>query len=165
VILWFAGVSFVFVWWVFRSPALDYRLVMLGSVLPVGEAVFGGPRLLHTLIGPVALLVVLMLATQRRRLVRRRWIGLLIGMLMHLALDGIWARADVFWWPFFGPDFGTEGLPELGHPLGITVLMELAGLACLAWAWRMFGFSDPATRDRFVRTGHLDRTVGHPPTC
>jgi len=23
-ILWFAGVSFVFVWWVFRSPALDY---------------------------------------------------------------------------------------------------------------------------------------------
>ena len=32
-ILWFAGVSFVFVWWVFRSPALDYRLVMLGSIL------------------------------------------------------------------------------------------------------------------------------------
>ena len=43
-ILWFAGVSFVFVWWVFRSPALDYRLVMLGSVLPVGEAVLGEPR-------------------------------------------------------------------------------------------------------------------------
>ena len=26
-ILWFAGVSFVFVWWVFKSPALDYRPV------------------------------------------------------------------------------------------------------------------------------------------
>jgi hypothetical protein len=164
-ILWFAGVSFVFVWWVFRSPALDYRLVMLGSILPVGEVVLGGPRLLHTLVGPVALLVVLMLATQRRRLVRRRWIGLLIGLLMHLALDGIWARADVFWWPFFGTDFGTEGLPELSHPVGLVILFEVVGLACLAWAWRSFGFSDKATRDRFVRTGHLDRTVTQPPTC
>ena len=114
-ILWFAGVSFVFVWWVFRSPALDYRLVMLGSILPVGEVVLGGPRLLHTLLGPVALLVLIMLATQKRRLVRRRWIGIPIGMLMHLVLDGIWARAEVFWWPFLGTDFGAGGLPELGH--------------------------------------------------
>ena len=79
-ILWFAGVSFVFVWWVFRSPALDYRLVMLGSILPVGEVVLGGPRLMHTLLGPVALLLLIMLATQKRRLVRRRWIGIPIGM-------------------------------------------------------------------------------------
>ena len=106
-ILWFAGVSFVFVWWVFRSPALDYRLVMLGSILPVGEVVLGGPRLMHTLLGPVALLVLIMLATQKRRLVRRRWIGIPIGMLMHLVLDGIWARAQVFWWPFLGTDFGS----------------------------------------------------------
>jgi hypothetical protein len=162
-ILWFAGVSFVFVWWVFRSPALDYRLVMLGSILPVGEVVFGGPRLLHTLLAPVAVLVVLMLATQKRRLVRRRWIGLPIGLLMHLALDGIWARPDNFWWPFFGLDFGSEGLPELGHSLGVTILMELAGLACLAWAWHMFGFADRTNRDRFLRTGHLNRLIGQPP--
>jgi hypothetical protein len=164
-ILWFAGVSFVFVWWVFRSPALDYRLVMLGSVLPVGEAVLGGPRLLHTLLAPVAILTLLMLATQKRRLVRRRWIGLPIGLLMHLALDGIWARPHVFWWPFFGVDFGREGLPELGHPLGLLLILELVGLACLAWAWRSFGFSDRATRERFLRTGHLNRLIGQPPTC
>jgi len=164
-ILWFAGVSFVFVWWVFRSPALDYRLVMLGSVLPVGEVVFGGPRLMHTLLGPVALLAIVMLATQKRRLIRRRWIGIPIGMLMHLVLDGIWARPHVFWWPFFGTDFGDGGLPELGHSLGVTLLLELVGLACLAWAWRMFGFSDRATRDRFLRTGHLNRLVEQPPSC
>jgi broad specificity phosphatase PhoE len=126
-ILWFAGVSFVFVWWVFKSPALDYRLVILGSVLPVGEVVFGGPRLLHTLIGPVALLAVVMLATQKRRLVRRRWIGLPIGLLVHLGLDGIWANAQVFWWPFLGTSFGGEGLPELGRPLAVVLLMELVG--------------------------------------
>lgn len=164
-ILWFAGVSFVFVWWVFRSPALDYRLVMLGSVLPVGEVVLGGPRLLHSLLGPVALLVIIMLATQKRRLVRRRWIGIPIGMLMHLVLDGIWARANVFWWPFLGTDFGSGGLPELGHPFGIAVLFELAGLGCLAWAWKAFDFSDRPTRDRFLRTGHLNRLVEQPPSC
>lgn len=164
-ILWFAGVTFVFVWWVFRSPALDYRLVMLGAVLPVGEVVFGGPRLLHTLLAPVALLTVVMLATQRRRLVRRRWIGLPIGLLMHLALDGIWARVEVFWWPFAGRSFGDGGLPELGRSGAAVVLMELVGLGCLVWAWRAFDLGDRATRDRFLRTGRLDRTVEHPPTC
>src|ERR1041384_5697602 len=99
-VLWFLGVSVAFVFFVFRSPALDYRLVMLGSVLPVGEVVLGGPRVLHTLVAAVAALGVVMLATQKRRLVRRRWICLPIGMMMHLALDGIWARTEVFWWPF-----------------------------------------------------------------
>jgi hypothetical protein len=159
VLLWFAGVSFAFVWLVFRSPALDYRLVMLGSVLPVGEVVFGGPRLLHTLIAAVAFLVLVMLATQQRRLVRRRLIGLPIGILMHLVLDGIWARTQVFWWPFLGLDFGSGGLPELGRPVAVIVLMELAGAAALAWCWVQFGFRDRTTRELFIRTGHLDRRV------
>lgn len=164
-ILWFAGVSFVFVWWVFKSPALDYRLVMLGSVLPVGEVVLGGPRLLHTLLGAVALLTVVMLATQKRRLIRRRWIGLPIGLLMHIALDGIWARAEVFWWPFLGTSFGDGGLPELDRPVAVIVLLELVGVACLVWAWRAFGFERSETRRLFWRTGHLDRVVERPPTC
>lgn len=164
-ILWFAGVSFVFVWWVFRSPALDYRLVMLGAVLPVGEFFLGGPRVLHSLLAPVALLGILMLATQKRRLVRRRWIGIPIGMMMHLVLDGIWARPEVFWWPFFGLDFGTEGLPELGHPIAVTLLFEFVGLGCLVWAWRAFDFSNPQIRERFFRTGQLSRSVTKPPAC
>ena len=164
-ILWFAGVSFVFVWWVFRSPALDYRLVMLGSVLPVGEVVFGGPRVLHALLAPVALLGILMLATQKRRLVRRRWIGIPIGMMMHLVL-GIWARPKAFWWPFFGADFGAGGLPEFGHSVTLTVIFELIGFACFVWAWKAFDFSNPKTRERFVRTGHLSReSTQPPPTC
>lgn len=164
-IFWFAGVTFVFVWWVFRSPALDYRLVMLGAILPVGEFAFGGPRVLHTLLAPVALLAVLMLATQKRRLVRRRWIGLPIGMLVHLVLDGIWTRPDVFWWPFTGVDFPPGQLPEVEHPVGVIVLFEAIGIGCLVWAWRAFGMADRATRDRFLRTGQLSRTVLRPPTC
>lgn len=158
-LLWFAGVSFAFVWVIFRSPALDYRLVMLGSVLPLGEALLGGPRLLHTLLGAVALLALVMLATQRRRLVRRRLIGLPIGILVHLVLDGVWTEADVFWWPAFGWAFPGGGLPELGRPVAVIVLMELVGLACLVAMWRRFDLGDPAHRREFLHTGHLPRDL------
>lgn len=157
--LWFAGVSFAFVWLVFRSPALDYRLVMLGAVLPLGEVVFGGPRLAHTLVASVALLAVVMLATQRRRLVRRRWISLPIGMLMHLVLDGIWTNAAVFWWPFLGVGFDTAGLPELDRSPAVIALLEVAGLGALVWCWHTFGFADRDRRELFVRTGHLSRDL------
>lgn len=158
-ILWFAGVSFAFVFWVFRSPALDYRLVMLGAVLPVGEVVLGGPKVLHTMVGAVAALTIVMLATRGRRLLRRRWIGLPIGLLMHLVLDGVWTRAELFAWPFFGWSFGDGGVPELDHGAGLVVLFELVGLAALLWCWSAFDLADPANRRLFVRTGQLNRSV------
>ncbi len=48
-LLWFAVLALVLVAQVFDSPNLDYRLVVLGAVLPVAEGVLGGPWLLHTL--------------------------------------------------------------------------------------------------------------------
>ena len=158
-LLWFAGMSVVIVWNVFRSPALDYRLVMLGAVLPVGEVLLGGPRLAHTLLFAVVLLCVVMLATRRRRLLRRRLISLPIGILMHLVLDGVWALADVFWWPAFGWGFPDGPLPELDRPLGVIVLLDLIGIAALAWCWRAFGFGDRRRLDGFLRTGHLPRDL------
>jgi hypothetical protein len=158
VFIWFLGVSFVVVWNVFRSPMLDYRLVLAGSVLPLAEVVAGGPRLFHTLLFPVVLLSAVMLATRERRLVRRRWIGLPIGVFMHLVLDGVWARTEVFWWPFFGVAFPAGGLPELGRGPA-AVLLELIGLAALGWCWVAFDFSDPARRGAFIRTGHLPREL------
>jgi hypothetical protein len=158
-LFWFAGASIVIVWAVFRSPALDYRLVVLGSVLPVGEVVFGGPWILHTLVASAAVLVLLVLATQKSRLVRRRLIGLPIGLLMHLVLDGVWTRRDVFWWPFFGGGLGEGGLPELERPLAVIVVLDAIGLACLVWSWRRFGLDDAARRRTFLHTGHLDRSL------
>ena len=159
-LLWFAGMSVVLVLFVFRSPALDYRLVILGAVLPVGEGLVGGPWLLHTLVVAVAALTLVMLATQQRRLLRRRLIGLPIGILVHLVLDGVWARSEVFWWPFLGwSSLGEGGLPELDRPLAVIVLLDVVGVAALVWCWRSFGFSDPERRDRFLRTGQLPRDV------
>jgi hypothetical protein len=159
-VLWFAGAAFVLVWVIFRSPALDYRMVMVGAVLPVGEALIGGPWVLHTLVGGVAMLLVVVLATQRRRLVRRRWIGLPIGVLLHLALDGSFTRAELFWWPFLGLDaLGQGGVPEIERGLAPALLLDLVGVACLVWCYRRFGLDDPDRRQVFLRTGHLDRRL------
>ena len=158
-LLWFLGASVVAVWFVFRSPALDYRLVMVGAVLPLGEVALGGPRFAHTLAFSAALLVVVVLATIRRRLLRRRWISLVIGVMLHLVLDGIWMIAEVFWWPVFGLQFPEVPLPELDRALGVTLVLEALGAGCLVWAWRAFGLSDPANRRLFVTQGHLNRSL------
>ena len=161
--LWFAGGSFVAVWAVFRSPALDYRLVMVGALLPLLDLALGGPRVLHTLLAPVVALVVVMLATQRRRLLRRRWLGLPIGLFLHLVLDGVWTRAHLFWWPAFGVTFPAGRAPELTRSAGLDLLLEVAGAAALVWVWRRFRFAEPDRRQRFVRTGQLGRDLMHGP--
>jgi hypothetical protein len=154
--LWFAGLSLVLVTIVFSSPALDYRVVMLGSVLPLVDGVSGGAWVLHTLLGSVLALALVMVATRGRRLVRRRWLGIPIGMFVHLVLDGVWASTHLFWWPAFGAGFEGESLPETTRG-GLVVVMELVGLAVLVWGARRFGLFDPASRRRFLQTGQLPR--------
>lgn len=158
---WFVGVGWLLVVAVFQSPGLDYRTVMLGTVVPILDGVTGGPWFLHTLLAAVLALAVVMLLTRptrdgRRRLVRRRWLGLPIGIFVHLVLDGAWANTHVFWWPVFGSSFGHDRLPELDRG-AFSLLMEVAGLAALVYGWRRYGLDDRRARDRFLRTGQLPR--------
>lgn len=159
-LIWFATLSIVLTWAVFQSPAIDYRLVALGAVLPVVEVPFGaGP--LHSLFAPTLVLAVVMLVTQRRRLVRRRWLGLPIGMYLHLVLDLAFTRTQTFWWPFLGLEFSDGPAPELDRGV-VSILMELVGIAVGVWAYGRFGLDDPDRRSRFLRTGQLDRAVMGP---
>jgi hypothetical protein len=155
VFLWFVGLAVALVWIVFQSPALDVRYVAAGALLPLVDLVTGGPFVLHTLLGSVVLLAVVMLATRHQRLRRRRWLGIPIGTFLHLVLDGTWATATLFWWPFLGGDPFSGTAPELDRPAGVLVVMELAGAAALWWIWRAFGLADPERRADLVRTGRL----------
>jgi hypothetical protein len=157
VLLWFVGASMVIVWAVFRSPAIDYRTVALGAVLPVAELAAGRPLLLHTLVVAVAALVGVVVATGRGGQARRRWLGVPIGMLLHLVLDGVWSDRELFWWPVFGglPD---RALPELSRGWS-SVVLEVLGLVALAWWWRRFRLGDPGRRRRFLRTGEVDAAL------
>ena len=158
-VFWPAGVALGLVWLVFRDPAFDYRMVVVGALLPdVIDAPFGGARLAHTLLAAVVALTVVMLATRGRRHVRRSLLALPIGMFAHLVADGMWARTETFWWPFFGRSL-TDRLPALDHGLAVLVLEELLGAIVVAWCWRRFRLGDPSVRRAFLRTGPLPRDI------
>lgn len=157
-LLWFVVPSVVLVWAVFRSPAADYRFVALGSVVPLLELPFGEPRVLHSLAGAAAAMVAVMVGARGRRLLQRRLLGIPIGMLMHLVLDGAWADTKGFWWPALGFDWSSSELPELGRgPFGIV--LELVGVAAAVWAWRRFRLDDPQRRGELFGTGRLGRDL------
>lgn len=157
-VLWFAVAAPVVVAEVFRSPLVDYRLVIAGSLLPLVEAVIGRPSILHTLLGAVVLLFGVMVTTVNRRLVRRRLLGLPIGMFLHLVLDGTWTDAQLFWWPAFGFDL-PPGLPVTGRSPVLLLTLELIAIGLAVWSWRRYGLTEAANRSLFVRQGHLRREV------
>lgn len=148
------------VWQVFRDPAIDHRLIVAGALAPdLVDGAFGGARWAHTLAASVALLLVVMVATRGRRGTRRRLLALPIGAFLHLVLDAMWARTEVFWWPAFGLSFSGARLPSLSRPGAVLVLQELVGLAALVWWWRRFRLSDPDRRAVFLRTGRVGRDL------
>jgi len=156
VFLWFVGGAALIVWQVFRDPTIDYRLVMLGAVLPdLVDAPFGGARVAHGVLASVALLTFVMFATIGRRALRRRLLAVPIGMFLHLVLDGAWSNTTVFWWPLAGTSFDDAPLPSIERGWW-SLLLELIGLIGLAWAWRRFRFDLPERRATFARTGRLD---------
>ena len=153
-LFWFVGTAVLTVWYVFRDPRFDYRLLVVGAVLPEIDGVTGGMWVLHTLVFSVAVLAAVMLATSGRKPVRRLLLGLPIGTLLHLVFDGAWATTDVFWWPFVGTEFGDFDLPSVQRgPLNIA--FELAGIAMVVWIWRRAGLSQRVQRQRFRTTGQL----------
>lgn len=151
---WFIATSVLTIGSVFRDPRFDYRLLALGSVLPLLDGVTGGAWVLHSLVFSVVLLIVLMLATSGRRPIRRMLLGLPIGMILHLVFDGAWGDTEVFWWPFFGWSFDGADLPELARGWW-SVALEAAGVVLCVRLWRRNAFADRERRRAFVRDGRL----------
>ena len=152
--LWFIATAILTVWFVFRDPGFDYRLLIVGSVLPLADGVTGGAAVLHTLAFSLVLLGAVVLVTVGRRPARKLLLGLPIGTLLHLVFDGAWADSDLFWWPLGGWGFDDAVLPEVGRSWW-SVALDLVGAAILAWVWRASALSDRAARHRFWRDGRL----------
>jgi hypothetical protein len=159
VVLWFAGLAWLLVWRVFRSPAVDYRLVVVGAVLPSIDHLVGHATPLHTLLAPVVVLTVVMVVARGRRLTQRQWLGLAIGLFTHLVLDATWTDTDLFWWPLSGGDLADLEIPEEGWPTAVVLVLEVVGAAVLVGLWLALGMTDRANRRRLLRTGHLPREL------
>ncbi len=157
-VLWFAILAPILVAEIFRSPMVDYRMVAVGALLPTLEVVSGRALVFHTLLGSVAALGLVMATTQNRRLVRRRWLGIPIGLMFHLVLDGTWTSKSLMWWPAFGLGF-DDPVPEFSRGIVVPVLLELLAIGAGVWAWRRYELHDPTNRDQLLRTGQLMRGV------
>lgn len=158
-LIWFLVLAPILVAEVFRSPMLDYRLVAFAAVLPLLEVVIDGPLVLHTLLSPVVLMTIVMLAFRGQRRKQRRWLGLPIGLFLHSILDGAWLSAGLFWWPLLGFDFATLNAPETTRSLGVSLLLDAVGVVAALWAWRRYGLAERGNRELLISTGQLSRSV------
>ncbi len=151
---WFVGPSVLGIYEVFRSRGLDYRLIALGSLLPLlVDLPIGhfGPG--HSIVVAAAVLTIVMIGTiGRPRLVRRRLVCVPIGWFCGLVLSGAFLHDHSFLWPLLGRDWGTV---ELWPPPTLLVLGEAAGMAIIGWSLGRFGLDRSGPRAEFLRTGRL----------
>lgn len=148
-----------------HRSALDFRLVLLGSILPdlidkpLGAILHLQSRLwAHSLLF-LACVLAIGLAPRLRGL---RWVG--FGDAVHLLLDLIWGQPLVVLWPALGLAFPPETAPQsIGGYLQIFLSSPyvqfgeaVGGIVLLAAAWRYGLFSWPRLRT-FLRDGRLVR--------
>jgi hypothetical protein len=155
VLLWFVGGSALIVWNVFRDPAIDYRMLALGSLLPDLLDVVTGHRVAHSITVSIAVLVALMLGTIGHRPRRKRLLMLPIGMLLHLALDGVFQSTRTFWWPITGLAPVTGQIPSFERGVLLNVAFEVAGALILRWFWKRFHLGEAEPRATLLATGRL----------
>jgi len=155
---WFLAASVLVVLFVFDSPTIDYRWVALGGVLPLVETLSGRPLILHTLLGSVALMTLVMAATVGQRLRRRRWLGVPIGTFVFLVVSGAWTRTELFWWPVAGLDgIASRPIPEFDRPIGALIVLEVVGIGSLVWLGFRLGFEDPEALRELLNTGRVPK--------
>ena len=159
-LLWFIGTALAAMWFTFRDPVIDHRLVVLGALLPdaIDGSIRGAP-ILHTLAAPIVLMMALMICTIGRRRVRRRGLAVPIGLFWHLVFDGAWMNTEVFWWPFAGLSIGDTAIALYDRPPLLVIAMEVMGLALFVWSWYLMGLREPDRRSLFLRTAHLDPAI------
>ena len=152
---WFLATSVITIGLVFRDPSFDNRLLLVGSVAPILDGIFGGSRALHSVTVSIALLAVVMIATKRGSGRRKTLLGLPIGMFLHLVYDAAWNDTDTFWWPFTGLGFDDSGIPIVDRGW-ISLVLEAVGVAGFVWLWRRNDLGDRRRRQQFLRDGRLD---------
>jgi len=112
---------------------------------------------LHSVTVSIALLTLVMLATDRGSVRRKTLLGLPIGMILHLVFDAAWNDTATFWWPFTGLAFDDVGMSITDRGL-VSVVLEAAGFVLCIWLWRINGLGGAARMRRFLADGQLITT-------
>ena len=153
-----------------RSAAtLDYRLVLLGSMLPdidkplgiwlLRDSLGSGRAVGHTLLFAFLLVTAGLLLYARGR----TWhlLSLALGSTFHLALDEMWLSPRTLFWPLYGWGFERTDvshwlemlLTSLGTKPRVYVPEIIGALLLAAILWRMAG---QGGWHSFLRIGKID---------
>lgn len=171
---WHLGATIAFVRYAFRDEAMDLRFLAVGALLPnlidspIAALMWGSwqaPRLWsHSLVfGSVLMVVVLITTTRGTR--RKKWMLLAIGVLMHLALDAMWAAPRTLWWPLFGLEFTRSEFSMFTEYAAVVMRDpwmwsgELVGLVYLTFLWRSSGLAEHDARRRLLSTGRVSAPI------
>lgn len=97
-LFWYAATAVLVIHYVFTDPQFDYRMLIIGSTVPViGDITGGWLTALNSITIAVAALIGVMATTIGRRPRRRFLLGLPIGFLLHSVFGASWATNKVFW--------------------------------------------------------------------
>ncbi len=161
--LWFIGAALTAMWFTFRDPAIDHRLLILGALVPDAvDGLTGQAPVLHTLAAPIIVMMTLMVCTIGKRRLRRQLLAVPIGLFWHLVFDGAWMNTSAFWWPFTGFSLNEVPLSVTERPVLLLLVMELLGLVLMLWNWHLMGLNQPDRRQLFLRSGRLDPALTSP---
>ncbi|GMQ94026.1 MAG: hypothetical protein BMS9Abin12_1508 [Acidimicrobiia bacterium] len=171
---WHIGATVAFIRYAFRDEAMDLRFLALGAILPnlidapIGALMWGtwrAPRLWsHSLVFGSVMMVAVLVVTSRG-VSRKRWMLLSTGVLMHLALDAMWADPQTLWWPFLGWEFTKSNFATFAE-YAAAVLQgswmwagEAVGLAYLAYLWGKAELGQSGARRMLLSTGRVSAPI------
>jgi inner membrane protein len=166
-VFWHLGLTAAIVYATLGRRRIDYRVVLLGAVLPDVVDLPLGRLLLreefqsqhlwgHTLLLPVVLALGVMLLMRGER--ARRWFVLPMAVLVHLGIDAMWDHPITLYWPLFGTDFPAERLGPWWRSLvaPVQIAKEVAGLGMLLYLGIGHDLQKADRRRAFLRTGKLE---------
>ena len=110
------------------SPRIDYRLVLIGAMLPDiidkplalwdWPSIFESSRAIgHSALFSAVLLVIAALVLSRSSRAGLPLLLVVVASTDHLVMDRMWESTETLWWPFLGWDFsggGSSG-PSIGN--------------------------------------------------
>lgn len=157
-LFWFVASAVWSVWFVFRDPKFDYRLVAIAALVPdLIDGLRGAVGPLHSVVTSIAVLFAIMIATAGRKPSRQRLLAVPIGMFIHLIFDGAFSNTKTFWWPLTGISLSENSLPSVERgPWNLP--LEIVGVIGCVVAWRYFSLADKSRRTNFLKTGSLHRS-------
>ena len=159
-LFWFIATSVWSVWFVFRDPKFDYRLVAIAALAPdLIDGLRGAVGPMHSVVTSIAVLFAIMIATAGRKPSRQRLLAIPIGMFIHLIFDGAFSNTKTFWWPLTGISLSENSLPSVERGL-LNLPLEIVGVIGCVVAWRYFSLADKFRRTNFLKTGSLHRSKG-----